>query len=117
MTTMFEGSGAGSAMLRAAPFILGAAACYTITMMLMKVWGHWPLALMIGALAVASIGALWFDILALREERLGMVYVSILLVEAVMIAAASVWLFGESFSAREGLGVALMVGGAALAWS
>jgi small multidrug resistance pump len=115
--TMLEGTGAGSAMLRAAPFILGAAACYTITMILMKMWGHWPLALMVGALALASVGALWFDILALREERLGMVYVSILLVEAVMIAVASVLLFNEGFSAREGLGMALMIGGAALAWS
>jgi multidrug transporter EmrE-like cation transporter len=108
--------GAGP-LMRAAPCILGAAACYTATMVLMKLWGAWSLPLMAGALIAASVGAVWFDILALREERLGMIYVSVLAVESLMIVAVSVGLFGESFSSREAAGMALIVAGTAVAWS
>ena len=108
--------GAGP-LLRAAPYILGAAACYTATMVLMKMWGAWSWPLMAAALIAASVGAVWFDILALREERLGFIYVSVLAVESLMIAAVSVGLFGESFSNREAAGMALIVAGTAVAWS
>jgi multidrug transporter EmrE-like cation transporter len=112
VTTM----GAGG-LVRATPYILGAAACYTVAMVLMKLWGSaaWPL--MAAALIAVSVGAVWFDILALRQERLGMIYVSVLAVEALMIAAVAVGVFGESFSTREAAGMALIVAGAAVAWS
>jgi multidrug transporter EmrE-like cation transporter len=108
--------GAGQ-LMRAAPYILGAAACYTAAMVLMKMWGAWSWPLMAAALIAVSVGAVWFDILALREERLGMIYVSVLAVESLLIAAVAVGLFGESFSTREAAGMALIVAGTAVAWS
>lgn len=101
-----------------AVWIFGSAAFYTATMILMKMWGDGvPRLLMAAGILGFFVLAAWFEILALRIERLGLIYVSILAVEVVMIAAVSVVLFGETFSAREVAGAALIVAGTALAWS
>jgi multidrug transporter EmrE-like cation transporter len=96
---------------------LGAAVFYTGSMIAMKMWAHGPTVL-IGAVMLITIAvAVVFEIYALKSERLGMIYVSILAVEVVLIAGVSVFLFGESFSVREGAGCLLVICGTALAWA
>ena len=56
-------------------------------------------------------------LLALREERLGIIYTGILGAEVVLIAIASFFLFGENFSHREAIGIALVILGTTLAWA
>lgn len=96
--------------------ILASAAFYCLSMIAMKAWwtvpGPWTLILIAMALVTAAI----FEIVALRQERLGIVYVSILGAEVIIIALASLLWFGESFSAREVAGIGLVLVGTALAW-
>ena len=63
-----------------------------------------------------TIGTI-FEIAALKGERLGMIYVTILALEVLLIAGAAVFLLGEQFSMREIAGCCLVLIGAALAWS
>ena len=96
---------------------LGSAVAYTGSMAAMKVWTASPsltLALII-AMAIA-IGVV-FEVQALRAERLGVIYVTILGIEVVLISFVSTVLFGETFSMREIVGCALVIGGTALAWA
>lgn len=98
--------------------ILASAASYSVAMIAMKLWGLHGATPVIVAVAVAALLlAGGIEILALREERLGMIYVGILGAECILIAAASFWLFGESFTSREIAGAALIVAGTALAWA
>ncbi|MEM9046999.1 MAG: hypothetical protein AAGC81_20155, partial [Pseudomonadota bacterium] len=60
---------------------------------------------------------IFMEIEALKTERLGFIYVAILGLEVLIIAAASYWLFGESFSMQEIAGGALILLGTALAWA
>lgn len=95
----------------------GSAGLYSVAMIAMKYWWKIPgvgLSLLIVAtlLAAASL-----ELAALREERLGIIYTGILGAEVVLIAIASFFLFGEDFSMREGVGIALVVAGTALAWA
>lgn len=96
--------------------ILASATFYCLSMIAMKSWwtvpGRWTLILIAMALATAAI----FEIVALRQERLGIVYVSTLGAEVIIIALASLLWFGESFSARAVVGIGLVMVGAALAW-
>lgn len=98
-------------------FVLASAAFYTVSMVAMKLWGSGPTALLALVIAIALFAAVGAEIAALRHERLGLVYVSILGVEAVMIAVVSWALFGESFSPRELAGGLMIVAGTALAWA
>ena len=66
-------------------------------------------------LALLAAGAL--EVAALRNERLGLIYVSILAAEVVIIGVASHVLFKETYSAREIVGVTLVLLGTALAWA
>jgi len=98
-------------------FIVGSAVFYSGSMIAMKYWGQispFLLLVIIGTLLGAGV---WFEIGALQVERLGMVYVLILGVECILIAIASAIWFGESFSAKEIFGGALIVAGTAIAWS
>jgi multidrug transporter EmrE-like cation transporter len=95
-------------------FILGSALCYCAAMTLMKLWDGLPLVLVGLALGVCIVGAVWLEILALRQARLGMVYVAILGAEAVMLALIFRFGFGETFSTREVAGAALIVTGTML---
>jgi drug/metabolite transporter (DMT)-like permease len=86
-------------------------------MFAMKSWAELPslgLAIIIGA-ALLTAGA--FEVFALRQERLGLIYVGILGAEVVFIGAASLFHFDETYSAREVAGIALVLIGTAIAWT
>ncbi|WP_234899444.1 hypothetical protein [Ruegeria lacuscaerulensis] len=96
---------------------LGSAGLYSIAMISMKFWWKIP-GLGLSLLIVATLlAAATLELAALREERLGIIYTGILGAEVVLIAIASFFLFGEDFSMREGIGIALVVAGTALAWA
>ncbi|WP_237218038.1 hypothetical protein [Ruegeria lacuscaerulensis] len=96
---------------------LGSAGLYSIAMISMKFWWKIP-GLGLSLLIVATLlAAATLELAALREERLGIIYTGILGAEVVLIAIASFFLFGENFSMREGIGIALVVAGTALAWA
>ncbi len=96
---------------------LGSAGLYSVAMISMKFWWNLP-GLGLGLLIVATLlAAATLELAALRDERLGIIYTGILGAEVVLIAIASFFLFGESFSYREGLGIALVIAGTALAWA
>lgn len=96
---------------------LGSAGLYSIAMISMKFWWKIP-GVGLGLLIVATLlAAATLELAALREERLGIIYTGILGAEVVLIAIASFFLFGEDFSVREGVGIALVVAGTALAWA
>ena len=96
-------------------FVLGSAAFYAVTMILMKYWGIMPpivMALLIG-LAFA-LGA-WCEIEALKIERLSAIYVAILSIECLFISLASFAVFGEQVTAREVTGGLIIVTGIVIA--
>lgn len=97
--------------------VLGAAACYTASMAAMKLWGQAPGLIIAMVIAVTVVLGVMMEILALRDARLGMVYVAILGAECVMMAALCHFGFGESLSGREAAGASLIVIGTALAWT
>ncbi|SIT12665.1 hypothetical protein SAMN05421759_11860 [Roseivivax lentus] len=97
--------------------VLASAGFYCIAMIAMKSWwvgpSPWILIAIAGALLIAGA----FEVLALKQERLGIVYVGILGAEVLIIGTVSILLFGESFTAREVAGIALVLVGTALAWA
>lgn len=96
---------------------LASAFFYCLAMFAMKSWAELPslgLAIIIGA-ALLTAGA--FEVFALRQERLGLIYVGILGAEVVFIGAASLFHFDETYSAREVAGIALVLIGTAIAWT
>lgn len=97
--------------------VLGSAALYTAGMVAMKLWGQLPPAMMAAAIAICIAGAVWLEVLALRETRLGVVYVAILAAEAIMVAAIAHLGFEEEYSLRELAGAGLIVAGVAVAAS
>lgn len=100
-----------------ATLIIGSAVLYAGAMVLMKFWGQIPPALLLTVIALLMAGGVWFEIGALKAERLGMVYVLILGIEVVLIAVASSIWFGETFTWKEISGGLLIVLGTAIAWS
>lgn len=100
-----------------ASFIAGSAALYVGAMAGMKLWGQNPAPLLAALIALCMIGAVALEVMALRLDRLGMVYAAILGVEVVLLMLVSHFGFGERLTLREGAGVALIAVGAALAWS
>jgi small multidrug resistance pump len=97
--------------------IFGSALAYTGSMVAMKLWSRaqepW-----IGVVILLCLGvAVTLEIAILRTERLGIVYVSILATEVVLIALVTTVFLGERFSPREVLGCCLVVAGTALAWT
>lgn len=90
---------------------------YCVAMFAMKSWAELPsvgLALIIGA-ALLTAGA--FEVFALRQERLGLIYVGILGAEVVIIGALSLFHFDETYSSRELVGIGLVLVGTAIAWT
>ncbi len=96
-------------------FILGSAAFYAATMILMKHWNALPPLAMGGLIALAFAVGAWCEIEALKIERLSAIYIAILGVECLIISAASFMFLGESVSSREVAGGVLIVAGVALA--
>ena len=96
---------------------LASASFYCVAMVAMKSWWSLPSPAMAGLIAGALLVAAVFEVAALREERLGLIYVGILGAEVVILGAASIWFFGESYSYREVAGIGLVLVGTAIAWS
>jgi hypothetical protein len=94
---------------------VGAAILYTGAMVAMKLWGAAPAIVVAAVIAVTLLGAVGLEIMALRMDRLGMVYIAILAAETLMIMGVAHFGFGESLSSREALGAAFIVAGAAIA--
>lgn len=94
-----------------------AATFYVIAMIAMKYWTTSPTLLTMVVVICALLIGTMFEIAALSGERLGMIYVTILATEVILIAAAAVLIFGESFTTRELAGCCLVLLGTALAWS
>ncbi|MEL6234138.1 MAG: hypothetical protein AAFR46_06995 [Pseudomonadota bacterium] len=97
--------------------VVGSALFYTASMVGMKMWTSTPHLWLVIAIPLAIALAVLLEVVALRSERLGMIYVSILGAEVVMIALVTTLWFGEGFSTREVAGCCLVVAGTALAWS
>ncbi|SMY05974.1 hypothetical protein [Flavimaricola marinus] len=104
-------------MFIAPTVIVASAIFYCIAMVAMKSWWTMPGPLPALLILVPLIGGALLEVIALRQERLGMVYVGILGAEVIIIAAASLLLFNESFSLREVAGLVLVIAGTALAWT
>ena len=96
----------------------GAAALFYVGAMIsMKLWTDTPTLLLGTVIFVALLVGTVFEIAALKGERLGMIYVTILALEVVLIAIAAYVILGENFTGREIAGCALVLMGTALAWS
>ena len=106
-----------SPSVQIAIYSLGSAAFYCGSMAVMKIWTQAPSILLLALIALLIAVGTVFELLALNQERLGMVYVSILACEVGLIALISLLMFGEHFSVKEALGCAFVVCGVALAWS
>jgi drug/metabolite transporter (DMT)-like permease len=90
---------------------------YCVAMFAMKSWAELPsmgLALIIGA-ALLTAGA--FEVFALRQERLGLIYIGILGAEVIFLGLVSLLHFDETYTKRELAGMALVLIGTAIAWT
>ncbi|NOE18832.1 hypothetical protein GS634_11940 [Ruegeria atlantica] len=96
---------------------LGSAGLYSVAMISMKFWWKIPGVGLTLLIVATLLAAAMLELAALRNERLGIIYTGILGAEVVLIAIASYFLFGENFSYREGIGIALVIVGTALAWA
>jgi hypothetical protein len=114
VSVMAHGSG-GLRVFGLAGYALGAAMLYTAAMVAMKLWGAAPPLLVAGVIAVALVGAVGLEVAALRTDRLGMVYLAILAAETLMVMGVAHFGFDERLSAREAVGAAFIVAGAAIA--
>ncbi|NOE33513.1 hypothetical protein GS627_07145 [Ruegeria sp. HKCCD7318] len=96
---------------------LGSAGLYSVAMISMKFWWKIPGVGLTLLIVATLLAAATLELAALRNERLGIIYTGILGAEVVLIAISSYFLFGENFSYREGVGIALVIVGTALAWA
>ena len=96
---------------------LTSALFYCIAMIGMKLWWSMQSLAVAGLIAAALLVAAVFEIAALREERLGLIYVGILGAEVVILGTVSLLHLGEAYSSREIAGMALVLVGTALAWT
>lgn len=103
--------------LAGAAIIVGAAVLYIAALLGMKLWGQFPSLALALIIAVCLAGAAALEFVALRGERLGLVYAAVLGVEVLVLAAVSHLALGEAFSARELAGIGMIVLGAALTWA
>jgi len=108
--------GHSESAINLAAFVIGSAILYAGAMIAMKFWGQISPTLLLGVIGILVAGGVWLEIGALQTERLAMVYVLILGAECILIALASAFWFGETFTLREILGGALIVAGTAIAW-
>ena len=90
---------------------------YCVAMVAMKSLAELPsigLALIIAA-ALLTAGA--FEVFALRQERLGLIYIGILGAEVLILGAISFLHFDETYTVRELAGMGLVLIGTAIAWT
>ena len=96
---------------------LVSAVFYCVAMVAMKSWAAFPsvgVALLIGA-ALLTAGAV--EVFALRQERLGLIYVGILGAEVLILGGLSLFVYEEVYSPRELAGMGIVLVGTAIAWS
>jgi multidrug transporter EmrE-like cation transporter len=96
---------------------LASAVLYCISMVAMKLWWSGPGFLVAGIIVAALLAAAVFEVAALRNERLGLIYAGILGAEVIILSFVSHFVFDETFSPREYAGIALVLLGTALAWT
>ena len=90
---------------------------YCIAMVAMKSHAELPSIGLALIIAAALLTAGTFEVFALREERLGLIYVGILGAEVVILGAVSFLHFDEAYTARELAGMGLVLIGTAIAWT
>lgn len=98
-------------------FALVSALFYCVSMIAMKSFASAPNTLLIIVIALALVGASAFEIFALKQERLGLIYVSILAAEVAILGAVSLFQFDETYTRKEVFGMAIVLVGTAVAWS
>ena len=90
---------------------------YCVAMVAMKSWAELPstgMALIIGAVLLTA-GV--FEVFALRQERLGLIYVGILGAEVMILGMMSFLYFDEVYTGRELADMGLVLVGTAIAWT
>ena len=117
MTGVFPAFGALSPTLQVALFSLGSALFYTSSMAAMKQWTLNQSPVLLLVIATTILIGTGLEVMALKVERLGMIYVSILACEVGLIALISCLFFGESFSTKEVIGCLVIITGTALTWA
>ena len=83
----------------------------------MKSWWTIPTAGMAFIIALALLSAGAFEVAALRQERLRLIYVAILGAEVVIIGLTSILHIAETYSGREVAGMSLVAARAFIVWS
>jgi multidrug transporter EmrE-like cation transporter len=86
----------------------GAAICFVIANWIMKEYASAALPLVIPAAAIALACGAVMEIEVLKLNRLGHMIVLIVAIEVAATFALSVFMFGESYSPRELMGVAVI---------
>ncbi len=117
MPAMLANSLTLSSTAQIALLSLGSAVFYTGSMAAMKLWTQTHSTLLLVIIATMIMAGTGLEIMALKAERLGMIYVTILACEVGLIALLSCLFFGETFTTKEMLGCLLIVIGTALAWA
>lgn len=90
---------------------------YCISMIAMKAYASGPQQALLIVIGLALVCAATFEVFALRQERLGMIYVGILAAEVVILGTVSLFQFDETYSYRELAGIAVVLLGTAIAWT
>ena len=93
---------------------LGSAVFYVAATFVMKYWGSLGAASALLLIVITLGVAVLLEVIALREAKLGYLYVVILGIECVLAMAAACWILRESYSPQELMGVALIVVGLAV---
>ena len=93
---------------------LGSAVFYVAATFVMKYWGSLGAGSALLLIVITLGGAVLLEVIALREAKLGYLYVVILGIECVLAMVAACYILRESYSPQEFLGVALIVVGLAV---
>lgn len=98
-------------------FALASAVFYCVSMIAMKSFAATPHLWLVPVMGIALALAVTFEIFALRQERLGLIYIGILGAEVLIIGLVSLFQFDESYSTREVVGIGIVLIGTAIAWT
>lgn len=84
---------------------------YVAATMVMKLMGHQPFALLLVPILLTFGTAAWFEVMVLRDGRLGQVFLLIFAFEVVMTALFAIAFLRETYSTREIAGLVVIVTG------
>ena len=90
------------------------AAFYVAATVVMKLFGGFHFALLLVPIAITFFPAAWFEVMVLRDGRLGQVFLLIFAFEIVITAFLAFVVLRETYTAREVLGLVTIVIGIAL---